>query len=240
VTPRYPQVQLSVVLPAHNEAANITQSLRRAIASLRSMVGEFEMILIDDASTDDTLALARGLAVEIPELVLVVNEHNLRQGGSLKKGFAITRYGLVTHNALDLPFDFDDLPLLLDPMDTADVVVARRATYPGTSTPRRFVSWVNRLLLRKLFRVPVSDYNFVQLYRKAVLDEQSSFSEATSFITAEHIIRAHCAGRRVVEVEVPYHRRATGTPSSATFSNIARGLRDMFRLRREIARSSRR
>jgi glycosyltransferase involved in cell wall biosynthesis len=235
VEARYPDVALSVVLPAYNEAANIRTALPRAIASLRSMVGTFEIILIDDASTDDTLALAR--AVDEPELVVLSNERNLRQGGTLKRGFALARFALVTHNALDFPFDFDDLPLLLDRLPDADVVVARRETYPGTSAARRSVSWVNRKLLRALFAVPVSDYNFVQIYRKSVLDAQSSFSDATSFITAETIIRAHRSGARVVEVEVPYHRRVTGKPSSATASNITKALRDMVRLRRELARS---
>jgi glycosyltransferase involved in cell wall biosynthesis len=231
---RYPDLELSVIMPAYNEATNIRDAVPRAVESLRAMVGRFELILVDDASTDDTLALAR--AFTFPELVVIANEQNLRQGGTLKKAFPMARYDLVTHNALDLPFSFDDLPLLVDRLDEADVVVARRETYPGTSATRRAVSWVNRTLLRSLFSVPVSDYNFVQIYRRSVLDAVPSFSEATSFITAETIIRAHRAGYRVVEVEVPYHRRVSGRPSSATASNITQALRDMWRLRRELRR----
>jgi glycosyltransferase involved in cell wall biosynthesis len=224
-------------MPAYNEEANVASTLPRAVADLRSMVGTFEVIVIDDASTDRTGEIVHGLAREHPELSVVRNDRNLRQGGSLKRGFARARFDLVTHNAMDYPFHFDDLPLLLEPARAADVVVGSRAAYPGTSAARRFVSWVNRRLLRSLFGTPVRDFNFVQLYRRSVLDAQPSISDATSFITAEKIIRAHSAGLRVVEVEVPYHPRVEGTPSSANWRNIRRALVDMMRLRRDLSRA---
>jgi glycosyltransferase involved in cell wall biosynthesis len=229
--PRYPDVSLSVVMPAYNEAANVDATIPKALAALRELVGTFELIVIDDASTDDTLLRAQRLADGAPELVLVSNDENLRQGGSLRKGFALARHDLVTHNAMDYPFDYRDLPTLLERLPDADVIVARRRTYPGTSSSRRAVSWVNRRLLRLLFHAPVNDYNFVQVYRRAVLESQPSRSEATSFITAEKIIRAAHAGWRVVEVEVPYHPRVTGRASSANYANIKRALLDMARLR---------
>lgn len=238
--PRYPDLSLSVVMPAFNEEVNVARTLPRAVADLRTMVGTFELIVIDDASTDRTTEIVEGLAREHPELVVMRNERNLRQGGSLRRGFASARFELVTHNAMDYPFHFDDLPLLLEPARDADVVVASRAAYPGTSAGRRVVSWVNRLLLRALFGTPVRDYNFVQIYRRSVLEGQPSISDATSFITAEKIIRAHTAGLRVVEVEVPYHPRIEGTPSSANWRNIRRALVDMVRLRRDLWRARRR
>lgn len=236
-TARYPDLSLSVVMPAYNEEANVTQTLPRAVTDLRTMVGTFEVIVIDDASTDRTNDVVQALAREHPELVVVRNERNLRQGGSLKRGFARARFELVTHNAMDYPFHFDDLPLLIEASRGADVVVASRAAYPGTSAGRRFVSSINRLLLRSLFGTPVRDFNFVQLYRRSVLEAQPSISDATSFITAEKIIRAHAAGLRVVEVEVPYHPRVEGTPSSANWRNIRRALVDMLRLRRDLWRA---
>ena len=238
--PRYPDVSLSVVMPAYNEADNVDSTVPKVLATLRELVGRFELILIDDASTDDTARRAKRFAECAPELVLVSNDQNLRQGGSLRKGFALARYDLVTHNAMDYPFDYRDLPTLLDRLPEADVIVASRRTYPGTSWPRRAVSWVNRRLLRLLFHAPVDDYNFVQVYRRAVLDSQPTLSDATSFITAEKIIRAAHDGWRVVEVEVPYHPRLSGRPSSANYANIKRALLDMGRLRWQLWTAGRR
>src|SRR5262249_17082420 len=156
-----PDVELSVIIPAYNEERNIERTIQRATESLRSLVGRFEIILIDDCSSDHTLRLAETLATQHPELRVVRNQRNLRQGGSLRRGFALARYPLVTHNAMDYPFDFENLPSLLDRFPGADVVVASRKTYPGTSVPRRFVSLGYRVLLRATFGVPVRDYNFV-------------------------------------------------------------------------------
>ena len=229
-TARFPDVSLSVVIPAYNEEGNIERNVPKAVESLRRMVGRFEVIIVNDASTDRTGALASDLATRFPELVVVHNEKNLRQGGTLAKGFALAKHDWVIHNAMDYPFDFEDLPLLLEHVPKADIVVASRKTYPGITMPRRFVSFANRAVLWTLFGATVADYNFVQLYRRTLLQSMTTFSQATSFITPEKIIRAHAQGLCVVDVPVEYHRRETGTPSSANWKNIRRALADMGRL----------
>jgi glycosyltransferase involved in cell wall biosynthesis len=226
----FPEISLSVVFPAYNEAGNIDNTIPRAVASLRRMVGAFEIIVIDDCSQDDTHARAQALAAVHPELQVLRNERNLRQGGTLRRGFAAARYDLVTHNAMDYPFDFDDLPALLRHFPEADVVVAARKSYPGTTAPRRLVSWTNRALIRGLFGAAFHDYNFIQIYKREVLQAQRCFSQATSFITPEKILRACRDGRRVREVEVDYHQRLVGKPSSANWKNVRAALRDMGKL----------
>lgn len=223
-------------MPAFNEEANIRTTVPKAIASLRAIVGQFELILIDDCSTDSTPAISRELAGRFPEIRYERNPVNLRQGGTLRRGFELARFDLVTHNAMDYPFDFDGLPELLAHASEADVIVASRRSYPGITPGRRFVSFANRALLRGLFGVRVHDYNFIQIYRRSVLSELPSFSTATSFITAEKIIRASHRGLRVVEVPVTYHPRLAGKPSSANWKNIRAALRDMGRLWLELKR----
>ena len=234
---KFPDVSLSVIIPAYNEGENIERNIPKAMESLRRMVGTFELILVDDCSKDRTGVVADELATRFPELVVVHNEQNLRQGGSLAKGFMLAKHDWVIHNAMDYPFDFEDLPLLLAHVPDADIVVASRKTYPGITVPRRFVSFANRAILWSLFGATVKDYNFVQLYRRTLLQSMRTISQATSFITPEKIIRAHSRGLRVVEVEVEYHRRETGTPSSANLKNIRRALADMARLWIELRRS---
>lgn len=236
---RFPQVSLSVVFPAYNEEGNIERTIPLAIAELREVVGRFEVIVIDDCSKDRTWEIAQELAKTHPELRVFRNEVNLRQGGTLERGFALAELDLVTHNAMDYPFHFADLPLLLCHFPDADVVVASRKTYPGTSAARRFVSWTNRALIRTVFGTGFTDYNFIQIYKRNVLAGQRRLSTATSFITPEIIVRAYRSGRRVVEVFVDYHRREIGKPSSANAKNIKQALRDMARLRWEMAREER-
>jgi glycosyltransferase involved in cell wall biosynthesis len=231
---RFPDFKLSVVIPARNEEGNIGRTMPRVVSSLRALVGTFEIILIDDCSQDRTPELADALAAEYPEIIVVHNEVNLKQGGSLRRGFAMARYDWITHNAMDYAFDFEDLPDLLAHVDHADVIVAERKSYPGTTPSRRFVSLVNRVLLRGLFGVPVTDFNFIQLYRRSVIADLPAFSHATSFITVEKVVRAHKAGLRVVTVPATFHERVLGKPSSATVKNISQALNDMGRLWLEL------
>ncbi len=237
---RFPEVSLSVIFPAYNEVGNIERTIPRAVETLREMVGRFEVLVIDDCSKDETYAVALDLAKKYPEVRALKNEVNLRQGATLDRGFGLATMEYVTHNAMDYPFHYEDLPLLLRHVPRADVVVASRKTYPGTTAPRRFVSWTNRALIRGFFGTRYKDYNFIQIYRRRVLQALPRTSTATSFITPEIIIRAQRAGYVVVEEEIDYHRRELGTPSSATAKNIKQAVRDMVRLRMALAREGRR
>jgi glycosyltransferase involved in cell wall biosynthesis len=231
----FPHLSLSVVIPAYNEESLIDAAIRRSIPALTRVVDTFEIVLIDDCSTDATPRLVDELAAEFPEVHAIHNSVNLRQGGSLRLGFARARYDLVMHNAVDCPFEFDDLPTLLRHFPAADVVVAKRRSYPGVRAGRELMSTANRTLIRTLFGVNVTDYNFIQVYKRAVLERQACISDATLFLTVERIVRAHHAGLRVVEVETEYHPRRAGTSTSGTLRNIVASLRDMARLRLELS-----
>jgi dolichol-phosphate mannosyltransferase len=233
----FPELSLSVVLPAYNEERLIEATVRRAVGSLQRAVGRFELLLVDDCSSDRTPELADALAHELPQVRAIHNPRNLRQGGCLKIGFELAQYELVTHNAADCPFDFDDLPRVLAPFPAADVVVVTRRSYPGVSTGRRFVSWGNRSLIRVLFGLDITDYNFIQVYRRAVLAKLECFSTATAFITVERIVRAHHAGYRVVAVDADYHRREAGVSSSGNLRVVRDSFRDMLRLWLQLKRS---
>jgi dolichol-phosphate mannosyltransferase len=229
----FPELSLSVVMPAYNEEAIIESTIRRSAQSLRRLVGQFEILLIDDCSTDRTPELADALAREVTEVRVVHNPVNLSQGGCLQKGFGLARCELVTHNAIDYPFDFDDLARVLIHFPAADVVVVTRRHYP-VAAARRFVSGVHRSLIRLLFGLKVNDYNFVQVYKRSLLRQLPCFSTATAFITVEHVIRAHHRGRRVVTVEADYHRRLVGVSSSGNLRVVWGSLRDMARLWAEL------
>ena len=231
MTARFPEISLSVIMPAYNEVGNIERTVPRAVETLREMVGRFEVLLMDDCSKDDTFAHAQDLAGRYPEVRASRNEVNLRQGGTLARGFSLVTMDYVTHNAMDYPFHFDDLPVLLRHFPRADLVVGSRKSYPGTSAPRRFVSWANRTLISTMFGTHVKDYNFVQICRRTMLQSFPRTSTATSFITPEIIIRAHRGGFVVVEEEIDYHRRELGKPSSLNVKNVKQAMKDMVRLR---------
>jgi glycosyltransferase involved in cell wall biosynthesis len=231
---RFPGLSLSVVIPAYNEEANLEHAVRSSVSALRGMVDAFEVLVIDDCSKDHTYEIAEALALELPEVRAIKNEVNLRQGRTLQKGFALARYALITHNGADYPFDCADLPQLLRHFPAADIVVASRRSYPGVKPVRKLVSWANRRMIRLMLGSPIRDFNFIQVYKRECLERAGEVSGATSFLTPELILRAHYAGKTVVEEVVDYHARKIGVPSSANLKNIAEALRDMGKLALEL------
>jgi len=223
-------VNISVIFPAYNEAASLGPTIERALAALRPRFAEFEVIIVDDASTDATGQAARDLTRVHPEVRVIRNATNLGQGHSILVGFQHARGDVVLHNAVDYPFDLRDLdrmvPLLLA---GADVVVAQRLRRSGYTSYRKLLSVVNRGLLQLLFGLKLYDYNFVQLYRREVVRAVRVQARSTGFVTPELLIRAHDAGFRLVETDVEYHPRVSGTATSGRPRIIIASLRDMFR-----------
>ncbi len=226
----FPRLSLSVVIPVYNEADLVRQTIRRSVESLARIVGEFEILLIDDCSTDGTAAAADDMERDYPQVRAFHNPENMRQGGALRVGFGLARHELVMHNAIDYPFDFQELPKVLELLPSADVIVVMRREYAGVSLGRKFSSWTNRALIRSAFGMNIRDYNFVQVFQRAALMQEQSFSTATAFITVERIVRAHFAGFRVAAVEAGYRPRPAGSSTSGRFRVVRDSLRDMIRL----------
>lgn len=221
-------MNISVVFPAYNEGANITSAMERAIASLSSRFDDFEIIIVNDGSSDQTGSLAEGLAEQHPQIKILHNPVNLGVAESLHRGFQAAQYEWVTHNGMDYPFDLDDLDKCLEFKDQADIIVAARKSRPGYTLVRKIASIINVDLLRFLFDLKLNDYNFVQVYRKNVLQQVSPRSRNAAFFIPELLIRAHDRGFRIREVEIEYHPRTAGNAIQGRPSLILGAVYNVF------------
>lgn len=222
-------VEISVIYPTYNEQANIERTMERSIAALRGRFDAFEIVVVNDGSTDRTAALADALAAKHPEITVLHNERNIGAGASLKRGMVVARHALVAHNGMDYPFDLADLGKLTAELHRADVVVAARDRHTGYTAWRRFVSESNRLLLRLLFGLSLTDFNFMQLYRREVLLAVRVGATSAGFVTPETIIQAHDLGYRVVEVQIGYQARTAGRSVLGRPRVLWATLKDMLR-----------
>jgi glycosyltransferase involved in cell wall biosynthesis len=223
-------VELTVIFPAFNEQAALEDAMERSLAALREHVRDFEILIVDDGSTDATGRIADELSSRHPEIRVLHNERNLGAGASYLRGLRHARGELVTHNGVDCPFDLSDLPKMLAVLPDADIVVAARTGRTGYSAFRVLTSIVNVTLLNLLFGLRLRDYNFVQIYRRSVIEAVHVETTGTAFVTPETIIRAHDMGFRIKEVPIEYHARTTGVATSGTIKVIATSMRDMLRL----------
>ena len=225
------RISLSVIMPGLDEQENVEKAVRRTIAALEPRTDDFEVIVIDDGSSDRTGAIAEALAAEDPRVRVLRNERNLNYGVCLARGFDAARCDWVLHNGMDLPLAPEDIDRFTPHFPDADVVVARRIDRAAHSPWRRLTSIVNSLLLRLLFAPRTTDLNFVQFYRRAWVQTVPLRSTSPAFVTPELILRAERTGRRVVEVPVEFRRRERGRAHFGRPKDILWTLRDMIALR---------
>ena len=219
---------ITVIFPAYNEEQNIRSAIARAVEAMGPRFHFFELLIIDDGSTDRTGEIAEELARIYPEITVIHNGENLGLGETLYRGFQCARGELVIQNAMDYPLDLRDLDKMIPLLEEADVIVAVRKAYAGYSPYRRLTSRVNRFILRSLFDPKLRDYNYTQLFKREVLSAARPCSRSTVFIAPEIIIRAQEAGFRIRELDVDYHPRVFGEATSGKPKVILRSLRDMF------------
>lgn len=222
---------LSVILPVLNEEGGLDGALERIVQSLDSMVEHFEIIVINDGSTDRTAEIAGDFAKRDSRVRVIHNSRNLNYGVSLKSGIDAAQCDWLMHNAADLPLAPEDYGDFIARFDQADVIVASNIQRAAHSPWRKVTSWTNRALLRLLFQAKTTDMNFTQFYRRSVVAGFPLRSTSPAFVTPELIMRAERAGFRVIEIGADFQRREHGKAHFGRPKDIAWTLIDMLKLR---------
>jgi glycosyltransferase involved in cell wall biosynthesis len=233
--------KLSIFFPMWNEEENIERTVDaardagdRLVAA--GQVEDYEIVVVDDASTDATGRLADDLAATDPRLRVVHHDRNRKLGGSIKTGFASATGDLILYTDADLPFDLHELGRACHVLQiyAADIVSAYRLDRTGEGYVRSVYSTFYNVLVRVVFGVKVRDVNFAgKLVRRRVFDHVHLVSEG-SFIDAELIVRASTLGYKVVQIGVDYFPRTRGSSTLAAPRVILTILRELFAMRREL------
>jgi glycosyltransferase involved in cell wall biosynthesis len=232
---------VSIFFPMWNEEEYIHRAVRAAKEICDDLVeageiGDYELIVVDDASTDRTGELADELAAADTHIRVVHHPSNRRLGGSIKSGFAAATGDLVLYTDADLPFEMIELVRAIRVMRTyeADIVSAYRLDRTGEGPRRAVYSWVYNWLIQLSFGTRLRDINFAfKLCRRCVLDHVTLSSEG-SFIDAELVIRAQKAGFSIVQIGVDYFPRTRGVSTLSSPAVIRTMLGEMARLRGEL------
>ena len=226
---------LTVFFPMWNEEDYIYPTVDAARDVCRHMlsegeIGDYEILIVDDASTDSTGTIADELASEDSRIRVVHHAVNRRLGGCIKTGFASARGDLVLYTDADLPCDLAELrkAVRLLRYYRADIVSAYRHDRTGEGARRVVYSWIYNWLITLLFGLRVRDVNFAfKLCRRSIFDKLELASEG-SFIDAELLIRAEGHGYRVIQFGVDYFPRSVGVSTLSSGSVITKILREML------------
>jgi glycosyltransferase involved in cell wall biosynthesis len=224
---------LSIFFPCHNEEDNVERVTRAALRTAADVANTCEIIIVDDGSRDRTGEIADRLAADIPEVRAVHNRPNRGYGGAVVRGLTEARMEWVFFTDGDGQFDIDELPKLINLLDTCDVAIGYRM--------KRADPWIRTLnghcwtlLVRLLFGLKVRDVDCAFKLLPRSLVDAIEFRSEGALISTELLAKAQNRGLRIAEVGVGHYPRTAGEQSGASLKVILKAFYELAKLRRHI------
>jgi len=219
-----------------NEELNIEHAMAAAVEACTKYTNDYEIIIVDDASTDRSPFLVACRAAENPRIRMIRHEHNRKLGGSLKTGFAAATKDLVLYMDADLPFDPDCLGRAMRAMAVtgADLIAGYRLDRTMEGAKRTLYSYIYNGLIGVLFGWPHRDINFsFKLFKRRILQTIDLKSEG-SLIDAELVVKAKNRGFVIQQLGLDYFPRVRGESHLSSLSVIFKIFRELRRLYPEM------
>ncbi len=202
------EVQLSLVVPLYNEAESLPRLVDAVVAALDPLGQSYELICVDDGSTDDTPELLRQLAAQVPILRGVLLRRNYGQTAAIAAGFHQARGQVIVTLDGDLQNDPADIPRLLDQLNQGyDLVSGWRQKRQDHQLTRLLPSKIANWLIGRVTGVKLHDYGCsLKAYRAELVHDLNLYGELHRFLPALAFIE----GARIVELPVNHYARQFG------------------------------
>ncbi|MFZ9850215.1 MAG: glycosyltransferase family 2 protein [Vulcanococcus sp.] len=200
--------ELSIVVPLYNEEESLPLLVEKLLAALRPLGRSFELVLVDDGSSDRTAAVLRDLAATTPELVAVLLRRNYGQTPAMSAGFDASRGRVIITLDGDLQNDPADIPMLLAQLEQGfDLVSGWRHQRQDNAVSRLLPSKIANRLIARVTGVQLHDYGCsLKAYRRELVEDMNLYGELHRFLPA----LAYIEGARISEVKVNHNARQFG------------------------------
>jgi glycosyltransferase involved in cell wall biosynthesis len=226
--------ELSMFFPFWNEQENIESVIKKAIPVLQKSADKWEIIMVDDGSSDNTLEIAQEMARQDSRLIAVSHKKNRGYGAALKTGFLEAKYQLVVFNDGDGQFDLSEITKFLEKIENADMVIGFRKK--RLDNPLRHIL-MNMLKVWDLvlfgFKFKDIDCGF-KLFKKEALGKILPFKSEGAMITTEILAKAKKAHLKIIQVEVSHYPRLYGDQSGGNLRVIFRAVKESLQLWKDL------
>ncbi|MEL6821333.1 MAG: glycosyltransferase family 2 protein [Calditrichota bacterium] len=200
-------MEISVVIPAYNEAESLPELLKQLSATLQPMNKVYEIIIIDDGSSDGTAELLRSLSSEYPNLKALIFRRNYGKSPALSEGFRVAKGKYVITMDGDLQDDPKEIPNLLAKIDEGYDLVSGWKKKRHDPLSKRLPSKLFNYIVSKAARLDLNDFNCgLKAYRNEVVKDLQVYGELHRFLP----FLANAKGYRVTEIAVQHHPRIHG------------------------------
>ena len=221
---------ISVFFPALNDAENLKVLIPRAVETLRQVTQDFEIIIINDGSTDNTSAVLESLGQQFPCLRVIEHGRNLGYGAALRSGFSNSTKELIFYTDGDGQYDVGELRNLLPQLTPEVDMVTGFKIHRADSVHRSFIGKLYHGMVKTLFRLKVRDVDCdFRVVRRKVM-EGIHLTSRSGAICVDLMCQIERRGYRVVEVPVNHYPRLHGRSQFFRVGPVARTVFDIFRL----------
>lgn len=216
--------QLSIFFPFWNEEDSIEEVVSRAIRIVDQVALKWEMLLIDDGSSDKTLEKAEKLAEKHSNVKVISHTPNRGYGAALKEGFENSKYKYVVFTDGDLQFDFSEVNRFIEEIEDADLVIGYRE--------KRKDNFIRHILMNLLkvwdfifFGIHFKDIDCgFKMFKKTALNDIMPLRSEGAMITTELLAKAKKKKLKIKEVKVSHLERKTGDQSGGNISVVIRAI----------------
>lgn len=217
---------LSIFFPFWNEEANIEQVVKTAIPVAESIAEKWEIIMVDDGSTDRTLEIAKKLAAKDKRLRVVSHQPNRGYGAALNSGIHHAKYKYIVFTDGDLQFDFTEVTKFVDTIGDADFVIGYRKKRRDKNIFKRLLlMYMLKVYVFILFRMYFKDIDCAfKMFRKDAIEKIMPIRSEGAMVSTEILAKAKLKKLRIKEVGVMHYPREHGDQTGANFQVVLRAI----------------
>lgn len=216
--------ELSIFFPFWNEDKNIARVVKKAIPVAKKTAEKWEIVIVDDGSSDNTLKIAKELVAKYANLRVVSHAPNRGYGAALKEGLHAARYDVIVFTDGDGQFDFSQVDRFIAKIQKSDIVIGyrkRRYDHPYRHILMNLLKIWDLVLFGFYFRD--IDCGF-KMFRKEAIKKIMPLLSEGAMITTEILARAKRANVKIVEAEVSHYPRIYGNQSGGNMRVVLRAI----------------
>ena len=218
---------LSLVAPVFNEEILLENFIKKTIIDLEKVTDDYEIILVDDGSTDSSIKIANRLQQANNKIRVIKLEKNSGVGVATKIGLKSAKKEVIFNNTVDSFFETEELPRFLKHLETYSVVSGYRTNLASNNLYGKILTLGNYYLIRILFPVKLKAYQTVQFFKKPALDK-INIESTTTFVAPELLIKASQLGYEIKEIGTEYRKRLGGKGKCGKLKHVFRSFRDII------------
>lgn len=218
--------ELSIFFPFWNEEENIESVVEKAKEVVEKVAEKWEIIMVDDGSSDKTLEIAHKLATKDKRLRVVSHQPNRGYGAALAAGFLNSQYQYIVFTDGDLQFDFSEVTKFIDKINKADIIIGYRERRRDKKLFKRLLlMYLLKIWDRILFKFSYRDIDCAfKMFRREAIEQLMPLRSEGALVSTEILAKATRKKMKIIEVGVTHYPRQMGHQSGANFPVILRAV----------------